>query len=350
MIKTVFWIAVVLIVLSLFSCSAGQMFQFQTSSEIKTLLETDTVYPDARFVVLSDLHFYDQRLGTSGKAFQKYIDDDRKLLLLSDEILSSAVEAVIEEAADFVLISGDLTKDGEKINHQGVVSALKKLESSGVSVFVVPGNHDINNGDAVQYTGDTTQPVPGITADEFKTLYHEFGYKEALNIDSHSLSYVAEPQKGLFVLALDSCKWKENKPGHHPVTDGAFSVQTLEWIETQLILAKKQKKAVIAFLHHGITEHYPANEKYYGQYVVDQSDAVSRLFAAYDVHLVFTGHFHAQDITKKTFPDSDDFVFDIETGSLVTAPCPYRIVQFSNGHTASIKSSFIEKIPSRENL
>ena len=348
MIKNTLLSIAILILLSLFSCDTKQAFQYQTNNEVKTLLKIHPAYPDTKFIVLSDLHFYDKSLGTSGKAFQEYLDDDRKLLVLSEEILSVAVEKISGEKADFILVSGDLTKDGEKINHQGVVKALRKLESSNTHVLVVPGNHDINNGESVRYLGAETKSVEGINDEEFKTMYHEFGYKEALKTDSHSLSYVSEPVEGLWVLALDSCLWKENKPDHEPITDGKFSHQTLEWIESQLILAKQKKKAVIVLMHHGIVEHYPANEKYYGEYVIDESESVSKLFAIYGVRLVFTGHFHAQDITKKEFKDS--FVFDIETGSLITAPCPYRIIQFSKGHVASIKSKFIDSIPSQDNF
>lgn len=336
-----------LILFSLISCSTRQAFHYQTREDIKTLLKTQTVYPDVRFAVLSDLHFYDNRLGNTGSAFQEYLDKDRKLLVLSEEILSSAVQKVISEKIDFVLVPGDLTKDGERLCHEGVVKALKKIEDSGVSVYVVPGNHDINNTESVQYINDSTWPVPNINADDFVSLYQEFGYKDAVHKDMNSLSYVIEPKDGLWVLALDSARWKENRPGHHPIVDGAFSRQTLEWIESRLILAAKKKKAVIAFLHHGIMEHYPANEKFYGGYVVDDSEAISSLLAAYGVRLVFTGHFHAQDITKKEFKNPDGFIFDIETGSLVTAPCPYRVVEISDGHTAAVESRFIESIPSQ---
>ncbi len=350
LIKYTFVIVACLILLSLFSCNTQLAFQYQTSNDVKALLKINPAYPDAKFIVLSDLHFYDKSLGTSGKAFQKYLDSDRKLLVLSEEILSTAVDKVSKEKADFVLVAGDLTKDGEKINHQGVVKALRKIESSGVRVLVVPGNHDINNGESVKYLGNETKHVANINDEEFKTMYHEFGYKEALQTDSNSLSYVSEPVEGLWVLVLDSCRWNENKPELEPITEGKFSLKTLEWIENQLILSKKKKKATIVLMHHGIMEHYPANEKYYGQYVVDDSESVSKLFAAYGVRLVFTGHFHAQDITKKEFKDSDDFIFDIETGSLATAPCPYRIIQLSKGHNASIKSKFIDTIASKDNF
>ncbi len=332
------------------ACAAKQQFQYQTSSKIKPLLQKAPAYPNTRFVTLSDLHFYDKTLGVSGTAFHDYMIEDRKLLVQSDEILTAAINNIIKEKVDFILISGDLTKDGEKICHQGVVKALTRLASSGTKVYVIPGNHDINNGESLEYSGNTTKPVQNITEKDFMELYQAFGYQEAISKDPDSLSYVVEPVKGLRVLALDSNRWKENKPGHEPPIDGAFSPATLHWIEAQLIQAKKESSPVIALMHHGIMEHFPANEKYYGEYIVDDDILVSELLAVYGVRLVFTGHFHAQDITKKTFAGSGTFIFDIETGSLATAPCPYRIIQLSNGGTASIKSKFIKTIPSQENF
>jgi 3',5'-cyclic AMP phosphodiesterase CpdA len=337
--------------ISLFACSTPknstpQTFLYQTDKAVQVLLTIRPDYPDTRFAVVSDLHFYDKSLGTGGKAFQEYLDGDRKLLVQSEEIIAAAMGKISKEKVRFVLVPGDLTKDGERINHEGVVKTLKNLEYSGLKVYVVPGNHDINNGAAVQYAGDETKPVSSINDKDFEVLYHEFGYNETLARDKDSLSYVLEPEKGLWLLALDSCKWKENQPQAHPLTDGAFSASTLAWIESQLILAKKENKAVLAFMHHGIMEHYPANEKFYGQYLVDDAETVSALLAAYGVRLVFTGHYHAQDVTKKEFKDSGEFIFDIETGSLATAPCPYRVVEIRNGHRAVIKSVFIDAIPS----
>ena len=93
-------------------------------------------------------------------------------------------------------------------------------------------------------------------------------------------------------------------------------------------------------------EHYPANKKFYGRYVIHDSETVSSLLAAYGVRMVFTGHSHAQDVTEEEFKDSGNFIFDMETGSLVTAPCPYRVVEIRDGHTAAIRSVFIDAIPS----
>ena len=325
-------------------CASSRPFLFQNDPDALNLTQNQSPYPDTRFFVLSDTHFYHQDLGTQGKAFQEYLDRDRKLLSLSDEIIDTAMKEIAKQKADFVLVCGDLTKDGEMICHKAMAKHLGRLKQSGKKVFVVPGNHDVSNPEAVRFQGDQTHLVPAAGPGEFKQLYKDFGYSGAIASDDNSLSYVAEPVSGLRLLALDSCRWQENRPGHHPITGGAFSKETLAWIEQQLIAAKRDEKAVIAMLHHGIMEHYPANKKYYEEYVVDQDEEITTLFAAYSVSLVFTGHFHAQDITSKA--KEDRFVFDIETGSLVTAPCPYRQITLSKGNRAEVKSMAIKSIPS----
>ena len=137
---------------SLVSCGASEKFRYQKDKDVQALLKSSPIYPDTHFAVLSDLHFYDKAPGISGRAFQKYLDHDRKLLVLSDELLAEAVKRLSKEL-DFVFVSGDMTKDGERINQEGVVKALKRLESSGLKFYVAPENHDINNGAAVHMKG-----------------------------------------------------------------------------------------------------------------------------------------------------------------------------------------------------
>lgn len=320
-------------------------FRYQQEESVKQLQKKEFAYPEARFVVLADPHYFHPSLGTSGPAFEAYIKDDRKMLAKSDEILDSAISKISQEDADFILICGDLTKDGEKINHLRFAEKIRDLHPSA-PVYVVPGNHDVENGISCRYTGDKTERIKNVSAEKFGEIYEDFGYAAALHSDPASLSYVTEPLPGLWVLALDSCLWRENQEGEHPVTDGRFSAETLEWIEDMLIRAKKEQKAVLAFMHHGLMEHYPENEKYYGEYVVDNSETVTRLLAGYGVRMVFTGHFHAQDITVKHVDEPSGCVLDVETGSLATWPCPYRLVKISDQGACSIESRFIDSIES----
>jgi 3',5'-cyclic AMP phosphodiesterase CpdA len=211
---------------------------------------------------------------------------------------------------------------------------------------VVPGNHDVKNGHSFRYEGDSVERVPNVDAAEFARIYNRFGYDEALYRDPDSLSYVAEMNDGLWLLALDSCLYRENVENEEPETDGRFSPATLEWIEDILAKASGAGKAMIAMMHHGVVEHFAGQEKYYGQYVVDDFAEVSKLLAMYNVRLVFTGHFHAQDVTVARWNDEGKFLFDVETGSLVTYPCPYRVVSIDETQKAVIHTNRIQSIQS----
>jgi 3',5'-cyclic AMP phosphodiesterase CpdA len=302
--------------------------------------------PDMNFAVLSDIHYYDPGLGTSGDAFDAYLDKDRKMLAQSVALLDTAVTRIAGLDMDFVIVCGDLTKDGERINHLGVARKLAQLEAAGPKVYVVPGNHDISNGHAFSYSGNAEQPVATVTADEFSQIYGPFGFDEALHRDSASLSYIAQPSDGSWLMALDSCRYKENKPKEEPITAGALSDETLAWAKKMLVLAQKQQKTVLVMLHHGVVEHYPDNEKFYEEYILDNWKTASELFASHGAKLVFTGHFHAQDVTKLQLKESGQFLFDIETGSIVSWPSPFRIIRTRNGRTVTVQSRYITEIPS----
>jgi 3',5'-cyclic AMP phosphodiesterase CpdA len=117
-------------------------------------------YPSARFAVFSDPHLYYADLGIEGAAFQRDMDSDRKLLPESREILSAAIGRVAASGAVFLLVPGDLTKDGERQDHLLMAEQLSALSRSGVRVYVVPGNHDILNPRAMRYSGSGKTRVP----------------------------------------------------------------------------------------------------------------------------------------------------------------------------------------------
>lgn len=297
----------------------------------------------AHFMVLSDPHYFDPSLGTEGKAFEEYLDGDRKLLKESRELLIEALVRIGNSDAEFVIIPGDLTKDGTKVSHEMFAALIRELEVKGKKVFVVPGNHDINNGHSFAFKGEEEILIENVGPYDYLEIYHDFGYSEALHKDGHSLSYVVEPVDGVWVLGLDACRYLENEPGQHPVTDGEFKKETLEWIESVAEMAAQEEKTMIAFMHHGMIEHYQKQNRFFGDYLVDNYRRVSRQFAALGINVVFTGHYHAQDITMKEW-NNEDFIIDVETGSLVTYPCPIREVKIMDGNM-HITSQFIESIP-----
>ena len=56
------------------------------------------------------------------------------------------------------------------------------------------------------------------------------------------------------------------------------------------------------------------------------------------LRIMFTGHYHANDITSRI--DGDKTLYDIETGSMVTAPIPYRIITIK-GTDMNITTKYI---------
>ena len=298
----------------------------------------------AKFAVIADPHFYDTDLGCEGEAFETYLAQDRKMLVESEAILKSAVKMIKRKQPDFVIIPGDLTKDGERTSHEKFAAYLAQLENAGIQVFVCPGNHDINNPHAVSFSGATTTPVANVTPAEFATIYDAFGYGEALERDANSLSYVAEPVPGLWVLSLDVAIYEDNIANGTPETGGAFRPETLAWVLEKLAEARSLGKQVIAIQHHGITEHYTGQSTAFAEYVIDDWQAVSITLANAGLRMVFTGHYHANDITEST-PGADGLptLFDIETGSLVTYPSPVRFVSLTE-KAAAIHTEYVTKI------
>jgi hypothetical protein len=310
------------------------------------LAEPAARYPSARFAVFSDPHVYDAGLGTDGSAFQADMDSDRKLLSESREILETALQRVKEEGVQFLLVPGDLTKDGEKQDHLLVAEELAGLARAGIRVYVVPGNHDVLNPHAVRYSGATRARVPNVTPGEFAEIYRDAGYGEALFRDPESLSYVAEPVAGLWLLAVDSAAYAGNPGRTSPETGSGLAPERVAWIETMLGMALSRQKAVIVMMHHGVVEHFVGQEKYFPRYLVSDWRKASDMFASYGVRAVFTGHFHAQDIALRR-TSGGRTLYDIETGSLVTFPDPIRLVTIDAAdQKMRIESSFIEDIPS----
>ena len=306
--------------------------------------EKDNFYSDAgklKIAVLSDLHYMEPSLLKAvGSAFQMYLMQDPKLLAESGAILQQIIRKLLDEKPDLVLISGDLTKDGELISHKSLIRQLGILTANHIKVLVVPGNHDINNPDARLFDGDNTTMVASISPDIFKSLYSGFGYKNAISRDHNSLSYVAEPYKGLRILAIDANEYYNNT-ADYCVVAGKIKDATMEWAKNQLADAKARGITVIGMMHHGIVEHFMGESVLFADYLVDDWHNKAEELMNAGLKVIFTGHFHANDATMIT--NGDLSMVDVETGSPVIYDSPFRIAKFKN-NILSISTKHIEHI------
>ena len=159
-----------------------------------------------KIAIISDLHVMaPELLINDGTAFQDYLNCDRKMLRESAEILDTLMNDILDLKPDLVFVTGDMTKDGERVSHEMVAKQLYRLVNAGIQVLVVPGNHDINNPDAKYFDGDITTPAETITRREFANIYRDMGYDEHSRRDPDTLSYCREVGSDLSILAIDAC-------------------------------------------------------------------------------------------------------------------------------------------------
>ena len=340
--KNVKFIYLFLLVLLAASCAKDELFDPTVQSADSVALKSAS---KLKIAVISDLHYISPTLlpgnPETDPDFQMYLAQDPKLIALSDPILKQAFAELKMEKPDILLIPGDLTKDGEMANHQIVSGLLHELADMNVKIFVVPGNHDINNSDALDFSTSPPTLAAHTSVDDFTSVYGDFGFDDAIYKDENSLSYICAVNDKLWVLGIDACRYEDNEPGKSPITGGRIKEETMAWIEEKMVEASENGIEVLAIMHHGILQHYVGQETTDPGYLVaDWPERAGRLMNA-GIKLVFTGHYHANDIsqiaaTKNTFSD-------IETGSMVTAPCSYRIMTLDDNFI-KIESRRITKI------
>ena len=285
-----------------------------------------------KIAVVADIHYMHPSLlvnnGASGTAFQNYLNQDPKLVQYSDPIFRTVLAQIKMEHPDILLIPGDITKDGELISHQAMADFFNQLRNDGIKIYVVPGNHDINNAKAKKFDGNIDYPVTITTKTDFENIYGNFGYNNAIARDVNSLSYVVQPQPGFRIIGIDASKYEEYGP-EGDVAAGRIKSTTLTWILEQLAKAKQDHVTIFAMMHHNLIEHYAGQAQLDPGYVIDDYQSVGNKLIDAGLKIIFTGHYHANDISSYTHNGKE--LFDIQTGSLVTAPSPYRFITMKDG-------------------
>jgi len=269
-----------------------------------------------KIAVVTDPHVLSpDLLLEDGTAWQNELAGDRKLIDFSQRIFDHLVDKFAAEKPDLLLLPGDLTKDGELLSHQYVIAGLDKLRSEGIKVLVIPGNHDIDNTSAKSFNGASSKNVENISSSKFAALYADYGYGGTTR-DENSLSYVCEPIDGLALIGIDS-------------HTGTLSDATLSWVCEQAEKAWKEGKQVIAMMHHPLFPHILGADMFVSSSTVANYETVRNSLADAGVRVILTGHFHTSDIAKDWNADLTKEIYDVNTGSVISYPCDYRIMTLS---------------------
>ena len=293
-----------------------------------------------RIAVMSDLHYLSPDMIADTEDFEHAFNSDRKLLKESSSVLHEMLERVRADKPDILLVSGDLTKDGEQECHAALAKQLQQLQQDipGLKIYVINGNHDIRNYNAKNFNTADGKAVPATRTEpeDFKRIY-DFVYSDptvlatftpAAGNKAGGLSYVARPVEGLTVIAMDTCRYSSDNTSNgddEHETSGAISADLEKWVIEQTAAAKARGDLVIGLEHHGLVPHFDVQPTILPMYLVNGYERIAQEYADAGMSVVFTGHMHAVDIAAMTTKAGNTF-YDIETGSALTYPCPIRFV------------------------
>ena len=199
---------------------------------------------EIRFGVISDIHYIAPSLkNLESEVWQDFVYNKHKEYNELDSLVDNALDGVLRNAVEsgenYVLIPGDLTKDGELESHKSLAEKFESFEEeTGIQVLVIPGNHDINNSNAVTFENGIKEPTEKTSPEQFREIYKNLGFDMADSFfvpeegkKGGMLSYTAT-LGNYKLIAIDSCMYSEDNgaEGDEHMTDGRIGDDLLEWI------------------------------------------------------------------------------------------------------------------------
>lgn len=153
---------------------------------------TGCAKPELTIVHVSDMHYFSPSLIENEDFMWKVaMESDGKDTVQAALIAQAFVDDMIKLKPDAVVVTGDLTLNGEEASHEELRDLLGKLKDIGIEVYVMTGNHDVNMT-AYRYTNDGVEEVPSFGSQRFEDHWWDFGYGDALSQDRWSNSYIAK--------------------------------------------------------------------------------------------------------------------------------------------------------------
>lgn len=281
-----------------------------------------------KFYLVTDTHYFENKLGAGGEAFEKNMLTEQYFVKESHAIVSSVFDKIIEDKeTELIIIPGDLVKNGEKESHKSFINELYRLKENGKKVYVITAGHDYN--DSAYILKDYGRvPVQGTDYDELCQMYRDFGYKDAIAIDEATHSYVAEVANGVRMLAV--CCDSKGQP------KGAMDDRLMTWAKEQLDKAKADGCSVFAICHYPIIPPVPVFDLV-GDAKIKDWRKVASFLADNGVELILTGHMHIQSINE-FYSEKGNRLIDICTACLVGSPAKYRKITIDENSVLKVKS------------
>lgn len=236
-----------------------------------------------RFIHMSDIHFLENY---SKEGFEALIAAKQH----PKNNVYKCLNREIKEGLDFILITGDLTHEGEESDYRALHGFIKEL-SGDIPVIVLPGNHDRRDA----YCRGFLEIEPEVHPDR------------VYDID------------GLRIITLDTGNSR----------DGVILEEQLVWLKE--ILSVSAKNGTLLALHH------PLIRGQEGLDCAEYDPAFYRIIKNSDITGIFCGHTHKNYIASfahKPYYTSDSMSFSMTAGENTLQfedHAAYNLVTLSDG-------------------
>ena len=273
------------------------------------------------FWVISDTHLIADSLHDDGQAFsQMQKTSQGKDLYYQETALSAFVRMAEEKKPAAIIVTGDVTFNGERVSAERFAEIFKPLTKT--KLLVLPGNHDIYDGLAREFHGKKQYYAGQISPRMWRNIFRT-SYETAVSVDNSSLAYSVQLNPDYLLILADSNDYGKEESSTAPATAGFLGKEQRKWIKEQLQYASQNNLRVIFCMHHNLYAHNPAVNK---GYVVDDYRELRKLLAQYNVKLVFSGHIHAQNIMS---PQNSCPATEVVTACFCSNDQGYGVVKVS---------------------
>lgn len=325
---------------------------------------------EVNFAIISDIHYFSE-------SAMGYTDEDRQefteiMLMnnsttglapyLTDAAMANVTAMALNGEIDFLLLPGDLTRNAEQSAHEALAARLKVFEeTTGVPVYVINGNHDINNQRAMYYDGEeliSVEDSPEMrdaldtTPEEFEAIYADFGYtaeggyynryKEKAENSEGSLSYATDIDDNYRLIAIDSQLYSADNTDSgldEQETAGQVSDALLAWVLDECAKAEADGKTIIGMIHTNTIPHFEVEVDLFDNFVLRDWEKFADAVADAGMHFTVSGHVHMQDMASYV-NDNGETITDIVTTSLLSYPNQFRTVNMQTSLNGDITMSY----------
>ena len=290
------------------------------------------------FTVISDTHYYSKKNWVDGYPENYKPKNDQLFFSASEEIVNHTFEKLCkDDTPDIILISGDLTYNGEKQSHIEMKNALLKLKQNGKKVYVITATHDYATPSMPTYGIDkngNNVEVESVKREELLDYYGEFGYNDAISVHKKSMSYMAQLSDGFRLLALNDDYGNPNC---------GYSDDCFNWACEQIRQAKKDNQFVVVMTHHPLIAPSPIFTAVAKGDMLDKYELRSKQFTQMGVPFILTGHTHMHNISS--IDVNGNRFYDISTAALTGFPPAYREIHIDKkDRKIDICTKFVDNV------